>query len=98
LAFVGGKCGQMPSENKSVSEASQPPQPPSIVPRLYDAAEVRAKLRCSESKWRMVKHEIEHVVIGSRRFWTDEAIVAYLRRQTRRRGRREEKRNHKRGT
>jgi hypothetical protein len=55
-----------------------------LVPNLNCSAEARTKLRCGHNKWERIKHEIEHVRIGPKDFWTDEALAAYVRRQTRR--------------
>jgi hypothetical protein len=51
-------------------------------PRLNDEQAARRKVRAGHRKWQELRNQIEHVRIGSRRFWTDSALVAYLRRQT----------------
>lgn len=53
------------------------------LPRLHDAAAARAVLHCSTHKWNRIKDEIEHVLIGKQKFWTTDALVAFVRRQTR---------------
>ena len=49
-----------------------------------DAKAAAAKLRMSHNKWTRIQHQIEHVKIGGRRFWTDRALVQFINRQTRR--------------
>jgi hypothetical protein len=53
-----------------------------LVPVLNDGDTARQKIRAGKNKWNEVQHEIPHVRIGRRKFWTDEALAAYVRRNT----------------
>ena len=53
------------------------------VPDLNDATTARKKLRVGTNKWNELQHEIDHVLIGRRKFWTDQALADFVRRQTR---------------
>ena len=52
------------------------------LPRLHDAATARAILRVGHNKWDRLQHELEYVLIGRRRFFTDAALLDYVKRQT----------------
>jgi hypothetical protein len=52
------------------------------VPRLNDEKTARRKLKMAHNKWGQERLYIEHVKIGSRRFYTDDALLRYLRQRT----------------
>jgi hypothetical protein len=52
------------------------------VPRLNDEKTARRKLKMSHNKWGEERQFIDHVKIRHRRYYTDAALVAYLRRHT----------------
>ena len=52
------------------------------VPRLNDEKTARQKLKMAHNKWGQERQHIEHVKIGSRRFYTDDALRRYLRQRT----------------
>lgn len=51
------------------------------VPRLLDEKTARTKLMCGVNKWMLERQKIEHIQIGHRRFYTDDALNRYLRQQ-----------------
>jgi hypothetical protein len=59
------------------------PDDTGLVPRLNDGEASRKMVRAGRNKWDVIQQEIEHVLIGRRKFWTDEALADYVRRQTR---------------
>jgi hypothetical protein len=52
------------------------------VPVLNDEKKARRKLKMAHNKWSHERQFIEHVKIGNRRFYTDKALLAYLRMRT----------------
>jgi hypothetical protein len=55
------------------------------LPRLYSNAEARKFTRTGVNKWTRVKKEIDCVVIDGREWYTADALLAYLKRKTRKR-------------
>jgi hypothetical protein len=52
------------------------------VPPLHGEKPARKKLKMGVNKWARERDQIEHVLIGNRRFYTDRAMNAYLRKKT----------------
>ena len=52
------------------------------LPRLNDSEKSRKFLRMGQGKWRKHKHKIECVRIDGRDFYTDEALLKFVREQT----------------
>ena len=52
------------------------------VPTLNDGQTARKKLRIGHNTWNHIQYEIAHVRIGQRRYFTDEALAAYVARCT----------------
>jgi hypothetical protein len=52
------------------------------VPVLNDEKKAQRKLKMAHNKWGHERQFIEHVKIGNRRFYTDKALLAYLRLRT----------------
>lgn len=53
------------------------------LPTLLDEKSVAKRIRVGINKWMIVRDDIEHVLIGTRRFYTEQAILDFLRRNTR---------------
>jgi hypothetical protein len=53
-------------------------------PRMNCEDLSRRKVKVGVNKWYQIRDEIDHVKIGARRFYTDDALRAYLRRKTQR--------------
>src|SRR5262245_55340195 len=49
------------------------------IPRMRPETPTRKTLHMGVTKWAREREHIEHILIGSRRFYTDEAVNAYLR-------------------
>jgi hypothetical protein len=69
---------------KEDTMASKIEQPDDLgdVWRLNDRATAMKKTRMGHTEFNRRQHEIDHVVIGKRRFWTDEAINRWFRKRT----------------
>ena len=52
------------------------------LPRLHPERKAAAMLSLGTHKWLEVRHLIECVQIGSRRFYSEPALAAFLRRHT----------------
>jgi hypothetical protein len=50
--------------------------------RLNDNAQSAAKLRMGTNKWYRKRDEIEHIEIDARRYWTDEALLKFAKKNT----------------
>jgi hypothetical protein len=52
------------------------------LPRLHSERETRTRLRLGVNKWMRERAKLSHIQIGNRRYYTDAAIAAYLKRAT----------------
>jgi len=52
------------------------------VPSLNDEKKSRHKVKLGQNNWQHERDQIEHILIGNRRYYTDQALIAYLRKRT----------------
>ena len=52
------------------------------LPRLNDEKQAPTILRAGRHKWQKLRDKIPYIKIGRSRFWTDEALLDFLRQST----------------